>query len=65
MDEIRQKIRYLKDVMKFSFHQIAHMLGIDRNYISKLYNDKPLGRAERTSILDSYQGLIANWFKDC
>lgn len=64
MDEIKQKILYLKDVMGFSFHQIAQMLEIDRKYISKIYNDEPLGQSERTSILDSYQGLMINWFKD-
>jgi hypothetical protein len=64
MDEIKEKIKYLKDVMKFSFHQIEEVLGIDRKYISKIYNNDPIDRVERTSILDSYRGLIVNWFKD-
>lgn len=64
MDEIKEKIKYLKDVMKLSFHQIEDVLGIDRKYISKIYNDEPIDRVERTSILDSYRGLIVNWFKD-
>ncbi|MBN2395293.1 MAG: IS21 family transposase, partial [Candidatus Atribacteria bacterium] len=64
MDEIKQKIFYLKDVMNFSFHQIEEELGVSRKYVSKIYNGKDIKKVERKSSLDKYHSLIAGWFSE-
>lgn len=65
MDDIKEKILYLKDVQKLSLRQIAQQLQISRYKVSRLYSGtwhkpKPCGFK-----LDAYRDLIARWFADC
>lgn len=64
-EELRQKVIYLRDVMKLTFPQIGEKTGTSRKKASKIYHGdyRKRGRPER-SLLDKYFSLIANWFKE-
>lgn len=64
-EDIRQRILYLRDVMKLSFYQIEDMTGVPRKSASKIYRGhRPGNRDERPSRLDRYRSLIGNWFRE-
>jgi transcriptional regulator with XRE-family HTH domain len=64
-EEIRQKILYLRDVLKLTFPQIGEKTGMSRKSVSRIYQGNYLkrGRPEQ-SLLDKYSSLIGNWFAD-
>src|SRR3989304_4983702 len=65
MEELRQKILYLRDVRGFSFHQIEEQTGVSRKRVSKIYQMSSAGdRKKRYSLLDKYHPLISNWFSE-
>lgn len=65
MEEMREKILYLKNVMKFSFRQIGDQIGISHKRVSKIYkNAYPVKKVKKISRLDRYYSLIADWFND-
>ncbi|MDA8213677.1 MAG: IS21 family transposase [Nitrospiraceae bacterium] len=64
-EDIRQKILYLRDVMKLSFYQIEDMTGIGRKKASKIYKGYcPGTRLGRPCKLEQYRSLIGAWFHD-
>ena len=63
-DELRQKIRYLKDVVRLSMRQIARETGVTRGRCSRLYLGMPCQGTIRQKALDKYQSLIATWYKE-
>lgn len=66
MDESLEKmILHLHQVEKLSFRQISIRLGICRNTISRIIRKSGCPVAhKKESILDSYQALIGQWYKD-
>jgi len=63
MEELRQRILYLRDVTKLSFYQIADQTGISRKKASKIYRGEYRGNgSNRGSSLDKHRSLIASWF---
>jgi len=64
-EDLRERIRYLRDVMGLSFSQIGEDVGIGRKRVSRIYKGdlSEAGRG-RVCILDRYRPLIANWFKE-
>jgi transposase len=61
----KQTIRYLRDVLKLSFHQIQEQTGISRKRASRIYQRScPEEKKKRDFLLDPYRPLIAGWFKD-
>jgi transposase len=65
MEEIRQTILYLRDVLKLSFYQIQDRTGISRKRASRIYRGcSREDRVKRAFILDEYRHIIAGWFKD-
>jgi transposase len=65
MEEIRQTILYLRDVLKLSFYQIQDRTGISRKRASRIYRGcSQENRVKRAFILDEYRHIIAGWFKD-
>lgn len=62
-EEAMQRVRYLREVMKLSFHQIEKETGISRKNASRLYR----GCSGKTGVkrpyrLDGYRSLIGEWF---
>lgn len=65
MEEIRQKILYLRDVIGLSFYQISEQTGISRKRAARIYRgSSPEDRKRRFCLLDKYHPLISNWFKE-
>lgn len=65
MEELRQKILYLRDIRGLSFYQIEEQTGVSRKRISKIYQMSSTGDGKkRFSLLDKYHPLISNWFKE-
>lgn len=65
MEEIRQKILYLRDVKGLSFYQIEEQTGVSRKRASKICRMSSTGdRKKRFSQLDKYHPLISNWFRE-
>lgn len=65
MNDLKQKIRYLKDVLGLSFRQIQHQLGISRKSASRLYSKTSETKMKRPFLLDDYRTLIGQWFAEC
>lgn len=64
MEELRQRILYLREVMKLSFYQIEELLGISRKRASRIYRGcSQKGRKKRGCLLERYRPLIVSWFK--
>ena len=64
-EDIRQRILYLRDVMKLSFYQIEDMTGIRREKASKIYKGHcPGTRLCRPCKLEQYRSLIGTWFHE-
>jgi len=64
MEDLYQKIRYLRDVQKLTFRQIQQETGINRKTCSRIYSGAWQPPKQRGSCLDKYQDLIAHWFKE-
>lgn len=65
MEDLRQKILYLRDVVKLSFYQIEEQTGIPRKKASKIYKGQPVkDKKNNKSKLNKYHNLISNWFKE-
>lgn len=65
MEELRQKILYLRDVKGLSFYQIEEQTGVSRKRASKICQMSSTGgRKKRFSQLDKYHPLISNWFRE-
>lgn len=63
--DIRQRIRYLRDVMGLSFYQIEDMTGVPRKRASKIYKgDRPCDNKSRPCMLEKYRSLIGGWFSE-
>jgi len=65
MEELKNKIRYLKDVQGLSFRQIAIQTGLSRHKVSKLYSGNCQPHRAKEPLLNPYADLIVRWFKDC
>ena len=65
MDDIKQKILYLKDVQKLSFRQIAQQTDLSRRRISRICSGNGQRRRTKGFLLDTYRNLIDRWFNDC
>ena len=65
MEEIRQRILYLRDVIGLSFYQIEEQTGISRKRAAKIYRGSSTNdMRKRFSLLDKYDPLISNWFNE-
>jgi len=65
MEELRQRVLYLRDVTKLSFYQIADQIGISRKKASRIYRGEyQENRRNRSSSLDKHRSLIASWFTE-
>ncbi|MBI1871308.1 MAG: IS21 family transposase [Chlamydiae bacterium] len=64
MEEIIQKIKYLKEVQNLSFRQIESQTGISRKRCSKIYCGILGEKRSKNSLLDPYRSLIAHWFSE-
>lgn len=62
MTDQKEKIRYLRDVRKLSFRQIAQETGISRHSVLKEYSGTSSARRIRGFRLDPYRDLIAGWY---
>lgn len=63
-EELIQKIKYLRDVQKLSFHQIQDKTGIPRKKSSRIYYGTWSQKRSKDSKLDPYRDLIIHWFKE-
>lgn len=65
MEEIRQRIRYLRETMQLSFRQIGERIGISRKRVSRIYQGY-FQEKERKRVcrLDPYRSLISTWFHE-
>lgn len=64
MEDIYQRIRYLKETQKLSFHQIQQETGIGRKKCSQIYYGNWKPPKPRECLLDKYRDIIAHWFKE-
>ncbi len=63
MNELREKIMYLKNVDNLSFRQISDQLNTDRRRLSKVYNGVT-NNINNDIKLDKYKHLIDKWYKE-
>lgn len=63
MTDQKEKVRYLRDVTKLSFRQIAEQTGISRYSTLRLYSGTS-EKAEKPLLLDPYRDLILSWMAD-
>lgn len=63
MEDIVERIKYLKDVKNLSFYQIESQLSISRKVVSKIYNGNN-ERIKKVPKLEKYRSLISEWFKE-
>lgn len=62
---LREKVLYLRDVMKLTFRQIGEQAGISRKSVSRLYKKGYSDRGRPGgSRLDRYSSLIVNWYQE-
>jgi transposase len=65
MEEIRERILYLRDVIGLSFYQIEEQVGISRKRASRIYRgSSPEDMRKRFCLLDKYHPLISTWFRE-
>lgn len=62
-DELRERVRYLKDNQGLSLRQIAKELAISRDKTRGLYAGTFNERVPRAFFLNPYHDLIAGWFR--
>src|SRR3990167_3020159 len=65
MNDLKQKIRYLKDVLGLSFRQIQLQSGISRKRASRLYSKTTETNMNPPRLLHDYRSLIGGWFAEC
>ena len=65
MNDLKQKIRYLKDVLGLSFRQIQLQSGISRKRASRLYSKTTETNMTPPRLLHDYRSLIGEWFAEC
>ena len=65
MNDLKQKIRYLKDVLGLSFRQIQLQSGISRKRASRLYSKTTETNMPPPRLLHDYRSLIGEWFAEC
>ncbi len=61
---INNLVRHLHDVEMLSMRQIARVLGMCRKRVSRILKKEAQAKPLKTSILTSYERLIATWYKD-
>lgn len=62
-DDLKEQIRYLKDVEGLSFHQIEGRTGLSRKRAARLYAGSEKKETISSGLLlDPYRPLIASWF---
>jgi hypothetical protein len=62
---LREKVLYLRDVMKLTFRQIGEQAGISRKSVSLVYKKGYSDRGRPGgSRLDRYSSLIVNWYQE-
>lgn len=65
-EKLTMQIRYLRDVEKLSFRQMAVKIGISRNALSKIYSGVwKEHRIQREFLLDAQRDLITHWYHEC
>lgn len=64
MESVKEKVLYLRDVMKLSFRQIEKQTGIPRKRLAKIYRGHMRKKRIYSSALDQYQSLIVGWFRE-
>ncbi len=65
MEEIRQRILYLRDVIGLSFYQIEEQTGTPRKRASRIYRGaSTMENRKRFCLLDKYHPIISNWFRE-
>ncbi len=65
MDELTNRIRYLKETRGLSQRQIAKELELSRSVVSKhCAGEVPLKSFTKSCLLDSYRDLIVSWFRE-
>jgi hypothetical protein len=64
-EELRERIKYLRDIEKLSFCQIEQQIGIPRKKCSKLYYRSLREAPRKEPYLERYRSLIAQWYQDC
>lgn len=65
-NDLRSRVRYLRDVEKLSFRQIARQIGISRGVLSRMYSGtwKEIP-SHRGFLLDRHRDLILHWYHEC
>jgi transposase len=66
VNDLEIRIRYLREVQKLSFRQIARQTGIARSTIFRISSGIWKGpRTPRDFLLDPHRDLILRWYQDC
>jgi transcriptional regulator with XRE-family HTH domain len=62
-DELRNRIKYLREVEQLSTRQIAEKIGISRGRCLRICSGKPgADRIPALSFLDPYRSLVGEWY---
>ena len=61
-DEIRNRIKYLRDIERLSFPQIAEQVGLSRVTCSRMYWGTVKQARLRVWHLEQYRSLIGEWY---
>jgi hypothetical protein len=64
MESLKEKVLYLRDVMKLSFRQIEEQTGVLRKRVAKIYKGQMRKNRVYFSVLDQYENLIIGWFRE-
>lgn len=65
-NDLEMRVRYLRDVEKLSFRQIALQIERSRNVVSRICSDNWKGpRMKRGFLLDLHRDLLLHWYHDC
>lgn len=64
-EELRERIKYLREREKLSFYQIEQQTGTPRKKCSKLYSGSLVKAPPKEPYLERYRPLIAQWYQDC
>lgn len=65
MENLSQRVLYLKDIEGLSFRQIAEKLEISRLRVARLYSgDYGKKSSSKGILLDEYRSLIHHWFSE-
>ena len=65
MDEtLKIRVKHLREVEKLSLRQIAAKLQVSRKAICRIVQEEKIEKPPTASILQPYERLIAEWYKD-